>query len=236
MTKIDWARYVEDYDAVCMTIPAYQENLRHLTDRIERWRLPSGSKVLDIGAGTGSFICAIGEKLPEAQFTHVDFSASMNVRARSKYDALSLEVDVIQGTLTAAEIPNYSQDLIICVNALYAMPSPQAMLRRIRRLLKPDGKFFIIDFGREMNLSRWSAYLFGILLRRRGFFGAIAWFWRYRGVLKQNLIGARAQRQGNYWLHSSEQFAHALEINGWYIEELTKCYLGDCDLAVCRPG
>ena len=75
MTEIDWARYAEDYDAVCLVSPAYQENLRHLTDRIERWRLPSGSKVLDIGAGTGSFICAIGEKLPEAQFTHVDFSA-----------------------------------------------------------------------------------------------------------------------------------------------------------------
>ncbi|NCF32999.1 MAG: methyltransferase domain-containing protein, partial [Proteobacteria bacterium] len=81
-------------------------------------------------------------------------------------------------TLADAEIPGHSQDLIICVNALYAMADPQMVLRRIRRLLKPGGKFFLIDFGREMNVTRWSLYLLRSLVQKHGAIGALGWFWR----------------------------------------------------------
>jgi ubiquinone/menaquinone biosynthesis C-methylase UbiE len=202
---------------------------------VDAWHLPADAKVLDIGAGTGAFNCALSERLPNAQYTHLDFNATMNAQALIKYRDLSLNVNVIESTLADAEIPRQSQDLIICVNALYAMADPQLVLRRIRRLLKPSGKFFLIDFGREMNVTRWSLYLLRSLVQKHGAIGALGWFWRYRESLKQNRKGMQAQRRGNYWLHSPSELAFALEDNGWCIEELATCYRGDCDLAICRP-
>lgn len=236
MSEIDWQRYASGYDVMCEANPAYQQNMQHLLGRLDQWQLPASAKILDIGAGTGSFISAMGEKLPDAQFIHLDYTSAMNERALIKYRASGLNVDIVQGSLADIDIPNYSQDLIICVNALYAMPQPQAVLRRIRRLLKPDGRFFVIDFGREMRVSKWSFHFCVALLKQHGPMGAAMWLWRNREVIKQNRIGMRAQQQGNYWLHSPRQFADALENNGWYIEEITTCYLGDCDLAVCRPS
>lgn len=235
MSEINWERYAIDYDVMCEANPAYQQNVQHLLDRLDQWQLPASPKVLDIGAGTGSFIVAMSEKLSDAQFTHLDFNAAMNAQALNKYTALGIDIDIVQGALADLDMPNYSQDLIICVNALYAMSQPQAVLRRIRRLLKPNGRFFVIDFGREMRVVKWSYHLYVALLQQQGARGAAKWFWRNREVLRQNRIGMRAQQQGNYWLHSPRQFAYALESNGWYIEEITTCYLGDCDLAVCRP-
>jgi ubiquinone/menaquinone biosynthesis C-methylase UbiE len=198
--------------------------------------LPAQAKVLDIGAGTGAYISSLSEKLPDAQFTHLDYNASMNALAYRKYQELALDVEIVQGQLVSSEISNYSQDLIICVNTLYTMQRPLAMLRRVRRLLKPDGRLFVIDFGREMQLSKWSIHVFFSLFRQSGFVPTMGLMWRYREVFKQNRIGMLAQRQGRYWLHSAAEFAHALETNGWCIEELGTCYLGDCDLAVCRPS
>jgi ubiquinone/menaquinone biosynthesis C-methylase UbiE len=235
MDGINWAQYALDYDAMCAANPAYEENLQHLVSRVDGWQLPADAKVLDIGAGTGAFICALSERLPNAQYTHLDFNATMNARALIKYREHSLNVNVIGSTLADAEIPGHSQDLIICVNALYAMADPQLVLRRIRRLLKPGGKFFLIDFGREMNVARWSLYLLRSLVQKHGAIGALGWFWRYRDSLKQNRKGMQAQRRGNYWLHSPSELAFALEDNGWCIEELATCYRGDCDLAICRP-
>lgn len=234
MDEIDWARYALDYDAMCDANPAYAENIEHLKKRIDGWHLPPKPKVLDIGAGTGAFISALGEVLDEAQYTHVDFNPSMNAQALIKYKNQGLNVNVIQSSLGDMQLMPETQDLVICVNALYAMPQPHAMLRKIRRTIKREGKFFIIDFGRQMRVSHWSAYILKSLVRQHGIHGALAWFWRYREVLKQNRIGMRAQRKGGYWLHSTRQFADALESSGWHIEELTTCYQGYCDLAVCR--
>ena len=236
MDKIDWASYALDYDAMCHANPAYAENIAHLKNRFEGWHLPPNPKVLDIGAGTGAFICAVGDLVDTAQYTHLDFNPSMNAQALIKYKKHGLDVNVIESAFGDINLPRESQDLVICVNALYAMPQPHAMLRKIRRLTKPGGKFFIIDFGRQMRVSHWSAYILKSLVRTRGVPGALAWFWRYRDVLKQNRRGMRAQRKGGYWLHSSVQFANALERSGWHIEELTTCYQGYCDLAVCRSN
>ncbi|NCF32998.1 MAG: hypothetical protein GWP50_05455, partial [Proteobacteria bacterium] len=64
MDGINWAQYALDYDAMCAANPAYEENLQHLVSRVDAWHLPADAKVLDIGAGTGAFICALSERLP----------------------------------------------------------------------------------------------------------------------------------------------------------------------------
>ena len=236
MNNIDWAKYAVGYDAICGASQAYKENIQQLVERVDQWRLPPQARVLDIGAGTGAYISSLSEKLPDAQFTHLDYNASMNALASRKYRELALDVEIIESPLLCAEIANYSQDLIICVNTLYTMQRPLAMLRRVQRLLKPDGKFFVVDFGREMQMNKWSAHVIVSLFKQSGFTPTMGLLWRYREVFRQNRIGMNAQRQGSYWLHSAAEFADALETNGWCIEELATCYLGDCDLAVCRPS
>ena len=234
MDEIDWARYALDYDAMCEANPAYQENIQLLKDRVGNWQLSTPPQVLDIGAGTGNYISVLGDILVGARFTHLDSNALMNTQALIKYRLQGLKVEVIQNTLRDALLAVGSQDLVICVNALYAMPHPHAMLRKIRRVTKRGGKLFIIDFGRPMDVGKWSMFMLKSLVKQHGARGALAWFWRYREVLKQNRIGLQAQRQGSYWLHSPTEFADALERTGWHIEEIATCYQGYCDLAVCR--
>ena len=69
MDEIDWARYALDYDAMCDANPAYAENIEHLKKRVDVAASPPKPKVLDIKAGTGAFMSALGEVLDEAQYT-----------------------------------------------------------------------------------------------------------------------------------------------------------------------
>lgn len=233
--EMDWDAYAEHYDEMCALNPAYQRNIELLLKRIPIWNMPSNAKVCDLGAGTGNYICSLSALLPRADFVHVDFDTKMNELASQKYSQLEeTNVQIVQEYAQRVEFPTQSFDLVMCVNALYAISPQLEVLQKIRSWIKPGGRLFIIDFGRKQRTLEWTFYILRESLRSNTLGRYAKTLIEAREILKQNRRSTKGQTTGRYWLHSTNQFGETLRQCGFIVEELFPCYRGYADLAVCR--
>lgn len=233
--EIDWDAYASQYDLLATNNPSYLENIEILRSLLKEFSLPDHPAICDVGAGTGNFICALARDLPGARFTHLDADPTMTDVAAKKYKTLALEhVDVHCCSAGDAAYPAESFDLIICVNALYAMAPQTEILRKIRSWLRPSGYFFVIDYGRQVNVLDWTIYILRHVAREKGIVAAAKLLKNNVESIRQNRRGSHGQADGVYWLHSTEAFGTALEEAGFSVDMLRPCYRGYSDLAVCR--
>ncbi len=230
---IDWSVYSEHYDNLCSANPAYLENIEDLVSRISSWELPANASVCDVGAGTGSFTIALASEIPNANLHHLDFDPAMTAIARKKYAEVGLNVSIHENDVRTINLPNSTFDLLICVNTIYSIPEHDVVLKKIRDWTKPNGRLYIIDFGRKVALLDWAVYILRDRVRKLGIRDTIRWYLDNSQNLKQNRKGANAQAAGSYWLHSTEEFRASLENAGWFVDEIKTCYRDCCDLAVC---
>jgi ubiquinone/menaquinone biosynthesis C-methylase UbiE len=235
--EMDWDAYAEHYDVMCELNPSYQENILALTEFLSRWNLPSDANICDLGAGTGNYISRISRLLPSAKFTHIDFDKKMNEFAAQKYAAANVNsVQIVCEYAQRAQMETSSLDLVICINALYAITPQEMVLKKVRSWLKDDGRFFIIDFGRKQRTMDWAFYLFREALKHQRTGTYVKALIDSREVIKQNRRSTRGQSSGRYWTHSTSEFGDTLIECGFEIEELFSCYRGYADLAVCKKG
>lgn len=235
--EMNWDAYAVHYDLMCELNPSYQQNIEVLLDHLAKWNLPANASICDIGAGTGNYIEAISKKLPDAHFTHIDFDNKMNHLALQKYERARIKsVDFISDFAQRVELPPKKFDLIICINALYAISPQRQVLHKIHSWLKDDGRFFIIDFGRKQRTLAWVIYLFRESMKRHRVGTYAKALVEGREVLKQNRRSTKGQESGRYWLHSTSEFGNTLVDCGFTVDEINPCYRGYADLAVCRRG
>lgn len=235
--EMDWHAYAEHYDEMCALNPAYQQNIQALIDRLSLWKLPSDARVCDLGAGTGNYISALSRFLPHGSFVHVDFDRKMNELARHKYARQGIvDVNIVEEHVQHVDFPTNSFDLVVCVNALYAISPQREVLTKIRRWLRPNGKFFVIDFGRKQRTLDWTLYILRESVRSNNLRRYAKALVEAREVLKQNRRSTRGQTSGRYWLHSTEEFRGTLESCGYKVIEVFPCYRGYADLAVCETS
>jgi ubiquinone/menaquinone biosynthesis C-methylase UbiE len=233
--EIDWDAYASQYDLLATYNPSYRENIETLRSMLAGFNLPESPRVCDIGAGTGNFICAQAQDLPTGHFWHIDADEKMNEVAKRKYERAGVgSVEIHCCSATEATYPSEAFDLIICVNALYAIYPQEELLRRIRTWLKPGGVFFVIDFGRRTRMWDWAKYIFGHIYREKGLLECGRFLVNGLETIRQNRRGSQGQAEGVYWLHSTEEFGRVLDRNGYRVTELRTCYRGYCDLAVCQ--
>lgn len=231
---IDWGAYATQYDLMCTHNDSYDENITQLLSYIKTLDLPENCNIADIGAGTGNFICKLGSVLPVAHFTHIDANREMNQIALEKYSRSGLEnVQIIESDLRQLSLNNPEFDLIICINALYAMPPQELILTKFRHWLSPTGKLYVIDLGRKMNSVDWGLHFLQQSIKQKRLLDYLRSFLKGREVIRQNQNVTVAQESGQYWMHDTETFGEKLESAGFKVETLEQCYRGYADLAIC---
>ena len=226
----DWSAYAGAYDLMCDSNPAYQDLLAAFSEFLRTIETPRD--IVDIGGGTGNFSRLAATAFPGSALTLLEPDPGMLDRARAKlagaanvtFDTRSLEAVDAAGTA----------DLLICVHALYAMPDQPDRLADMRRLLRPGGRLFLVDLGRELDISDWRAYIFRHLVRRDGVIGALRKLWRGREVASQNRLIREAQQAGRYWTYESGELAEKVRAAGFDIERRETVYRGYSDLLVCK--
>ena len=234
---IDWTAYAEAYDSIPDLFPTYRENMEILRKSLLSRGLTENLAVCDIGAGTGNFISSMSEYLRDSSFCHLDSNHSMNRIARQKYADLNLSVDMVEEQVQRVDFAAGSFDLIICINALYAMQPRSLVLKKMHKWLKDDGLLFIIDFGRKQKVTDWSWYFLKSVLTRDVKLSSIGKAIKKAPALfAHGIKGTKGQTKGNYWTHSTAEFGEAISLNGFDIEELDDCYLGYADLVVCHKS
>ncbi|MGH9701628.1 MAG: methyltransferase domain-containing protein [Candidatus Acidiferrales bacterium] len=75
---------------------------------------------------------------------------------RSYMRKMRASIQYIQGCGEEIPVRSESMDLVICCNVLDHTSDPDAVLREIRRVLKPNGKFFFnVDTFSRLGLVKW---------------------------------------------------------------------------------
>jgi ubiquinone/menaquinone biosynthesis C-methylase UbiE len=124
-------------------------------------RLPhdlTGKRLLDLVCGTGSLTARIIARHPAvASITGVDASASMLRQARARRIAATRtgQVAWVWQRPDALDFRPATFDIVVCVNTFHYFREPVAMLRRIRRVLRPDGLLILEDYAKDGLLARY---------------------------------------------------------------------------------
>ncbi len=122
---------------------------------INSLHLPQGASVCDLMTGTGeswSFILdAIGK---QGQITAVDFSEEMLEVARERVRRLNfLNVTMVRSEIFSYSFPTHSFDAITCTFGAKLVPPWKwdDFAKLIASLLKPTGRFVLLELGRPSN-------------------------------------------------------------------------------------
>jgi len=112
-----------------------------------------GDRVLDIACGPANQLAQIARLNPLAHFIGLDASGNMLDRARATLARLGINnVELVAGDMTRLDgIGDASIDCVICTMSLHHLPDVAALastMRQIRRVLKPGGGLYLVDFGR----------------------------------------------------------------------------------------
>jgi len=100
---------------------------------------------LDIGCGTGWALGQISVLLKDkGQFYGIDLSPKMIDKAKENFRGKD-NFHFINANAEAIPLDNNFFDIIICTNSFHHYFDPLKALNEMRRLLKPDGKAYILD-------------------------------------------------------------------------------------------
>ena len=104
----------------------------------------SGSKVADVGCGTGEFSVVLAKVVgATGQVTCVDVDELK--QARRNFKKYGVRVATVKGSDDDPKLAMASFDAVLIVNAYHEMENWQAMLRHIREALRPQGRLVICD-------------------------------------------------------------------------------------------
>jgi phosphatidylethanolamine/phosphatidyl-N-methylethanolamine N-methyltransferase len=110
---------------------------------IEDSRIPRGSRVLEVGAGTGTSFPAYPT---HCQITGIDLAPDMLSRARQKISENGwTHIKVMEMNALALDFPDNSFDYVMAFHVVTVVPDPVAMINEAKRVCKPGGKIVIVN-------------------------------------------------------------------------------------------
>ena len=105
-----------------------------------------GARVLDLCCGTGDMAFALRQQSAQADITGADFSHAMLKLASGK-SSPSRKVNWIEADALQLPFPDESFDLVTSAFGFRNLADYDAGLREIRRVLKPEGEYGILEFN-----------------------------------------------------------------------------------------
>jgi demethylmenaquinone methyltransferase/2-methoxy-6-polyprenyl-1,4-benzoquinol methylase/phosphoethanolamine N-methyltransferase len=107
--------------------------------------------VLDVGCGTGTLALAMAARPGVTGVTGIDASPEMIEVARGKARKAGSDADFRVGLIEEIPFPDATFDLVTSSLMLHHLTPElkRAGLAEVRRVLKPGGRFVVMDFARE---------------------------------------------------------------------------------------
>lgn len=143
---IRWARL---YDLGTTLLPFGRASLlrRRITELAE---VAPGSRILDVGCGPGRLaILAATIAGPGGDVCGIDPAPEMIALARENATRAGAGIRFDVGAIEALPYPDGRFDLVLSSLMLHHLPDhvKRAGLGEVRRVLRPGGRFFAVDFG-----------------------------------------------------------------------------------------
>jgi ubiquinone/menaquinone biosynthesis C-methylase UbiE len=121
---------------------------------LERVSPPGGDgaqfDLLDVGTGTGALALTVLERWPGARVTGIDPSSRMldvaAERARLRWSGPPRRLRLVVATADRLPLADQSMDLVVSSFVIQLVPKRAAVLREIRRVLRPGGRVAMVTW------------------------------------------------------------------------------------------
>jgi len=141
--------------------------------REKLWARVKGPKILEVGVGTGKNIKYYPRNI---DLTAIDLTPGMLEFAKKRANELGISVILKLGDAEKLKFANGSFDSVAATFVFCSVPNPVKGLEEIKRVLKKDGKLYLIEHVRSENwfmgkfmdfLNPFIVRLFGPNINRR---------------------------------------------------------------------
>lgn len=123
--------------------------IRSIIDSLSEQITPRlSSHLLDIGGGNGQLTSEFLYHTPIKECSIVDLSRSMLRIAKERLSKLNMshQVNLVQGDAEILPIGSGKSGLVLMSFILHLLADPQTALLEVRRVLFPDGRFFLVTY------------------------------------------------------------------------------------------
>tara|TARA_B100000287_G_scaffold103636_1_gene95869 strand:+ start:56 stop:751 length:696 start_codon:yes stop_codon:yes gene_type:complete len=104
-------------------------------------------KVIDVGCGNGRHLKSLGFKLTDSEIIGIDQSAPEITKLNKEFDESVCKngnaYKFITGDIREMDVPDNSQDLVVCSEVLEHVPNFEAVLEECYRILKPGSVMLV---------------------------------------------------------------------------------------------
>jgi 2-polyprenyl-3-methyl-5-hydroxy-6-metoxy-1,4-benzoquinol methylase len=152
-------------------------------------RLPSGSRLLDVGAGTGDFL-----KIASSHFSVAAVEPSEHLARRL--------VERIQCPLHVGPFETYQPaepfDAIVMIDIIEHVADPRGLLAHARRLLKPGGLLFIATVDSQSLLYRMTPLIWHLasMSRQAGYVLRRIYCYQHNWYFNRRVLNSVVQQSG----------------------------------------
>jgi 2-polyprenyl-3-methyl-5-hydroxy-6-metoxy-1,4-benzoquinol methylase len=116
-------------------------------------RLNTGARVADVGCGGAIAIISMAQHFPKSEFHGYDDSKYALGRAHANIREAGLS-NVFVHDIAVEPLPaDASFDLVTCLDCLHDMARPDLAAAAVRRAIKPDGVWLIVDIESSANFE-----------------------------------------------------------------------------------
>ncbi len=169
-------------------------------------------EILEIGFGTGLNLSYYPEHVK--RITAIDPNPGMHPLAQRRMTTSKIKIQLHTHSIEALPMPDHSFDTVVSSWTLCSVPQLTAALQEIRRVLKPQGHFCLIEHGLSPDPK--------------------AQWWQYRLNPVQKLLGDGCQLTRNFQTLLIEQGFTWIELEKFYLPD-TPRFLGYMYQGVAQP-
>lgn len=136
---------------------------------VERVQLHNGERLLDVGCGTATLLLAAKAHVPTIEAIGIDSDERVLALARKKIAESKLQVEVMQAGAEHLPFPPDSFDIVISTLTFHHLPTEvkKLAMQEIYRVLKPGGRFALVDFGQPQGVLPKTLFTLSALLPSR---------------------------------------------------------------------
>lgn len=128
--------------------------------------LKNDAQVLDVGCGGGGNVGRLLEKCSKGHVTGVDYS-EVSVAQSTAYNKVAISqgrCNIVEGDVAKLPFSDGAFDCVTAFETVYFWPSIVDSFREVRRVLRPDGCFMIVNEadGKATTGVNWDAIIEGM--------------------------------------------------------------------------